>query len=65
MARAQLVCKSCEEGVAEACARQAKGRRGAANGFAALQDLDDGQEEAACDSGDKVSPAAAECDGKK
>ena len=32
-------------GVSEACARQAKGRRGASNGFAALQNLEVGDDE--------------------
>ena len=55
MPRAPLVCKSCEAGVEEACARQAKGRRGASNGFAALQGLEEeeGNEEAARVRGDK------------
>ena len=34
-------------GVSEACARQAKGRRGASNGFAALQNLEVGDDEVA------------------
>ena len=45
MPRKSLVCGTCESGVSEACARQAKGRRGAANGFAALQDVTEGEEE--------------------
>lgn len=32
-------CAHTRAGVSEACARQAKGRRGASNGFAALQSL--------------------------
>ena len=38
-------CTHTHAGVSEACARQAKGRRGASNGFAALQNLEVGNDE--------------------
>lgn len=55
MPRKALVCETCEAGVSEACARQSKGRRGAANGFAVLQDVKGGGEE-----GEGREPAQAE-----
>ena len=41
MTKKALVCQGCEDGVSEACVRQAQGRRHASNGFIALQDLQD------------------------
>ena len=40
-----VVCDSCDGRVADACARQEKFRRGASNGFAVLQNLEDEPEE--------------------